>query len=138
MNSARTYDGFTALMSASQNGHLEVVRGLIKSGANVDAVLTNFGGSAVMWASWKGHTGVVRELCSRHCSLSTAATGVDPEANTTPGMTPLMIAARGGHRETVVVLLSSGADPLAVDAQGMTAHAFALDRGHADVCALFA
>ncbi len=138
MNSARTYDGFTALMSASQNGHLEVVRGLIKEGANLDAVLTNCGGSAVMWASGKGRTEVVRELCTHRCSLSLSTTGVDPEANTTPGMTPLMIAAREGHKDTVSVLLSFKADPLAVDDQGWTAHAFAVEKSHTDICALLA
>ena len=85
-----------------------------------------------------GHTEVVRELCARKCSLTISTTGINPEANTTSGMTPLMIAAREGHKGIVAVLLSSGADPLVMDAQGMTAHAFALANGHANVCALLA
>ena len=89
-----------------------------------------------MLASWKGHTEVVRELCARQCSLNISTTGVDPDANTTSGMTPLMIAARDGHKDTVAALLSFGADPSAKDAQGMTAHAFA--SSHPDICALLA
>ena len=49
-----------------------------------------------------------------------------------------MIAARDGHKDTVAVLLSSGADPLVMDAQGMTAHAFALANGHTEICAILA
>ena len=91
-----------------------------------------------MWASQMGHAEIVRELCARHCSLTLSTTGVDPDANTTPGMTPLMIAAREGHKDTVAALLSCGAVPFVMDAQGMTAHAFALANGHAEVCALLA
>jgi ankyrin repeat protein len=49
-----------------------------------------------------------------------------------------MIAAREGHEDTVVALLSCGADPFVMDTQGMTAHAFALVNGHVEVCALLA
>jgi len=33
VNAARTDDGFTALMGASQNGHLEIVRELREQGS---------------------------------------------------------------------------------------------------------
>ena len=55
MNAADPEDGFTALMFASQYGHLKVVRELCKRGANVNAVQADEGFSALLWACEKGH-----------------------------------------------------------------------------------
>jgi ankyrin repeat protein len=57
--------GGTALMHASENGHLEIVRELCRKGANVNAARADNGFTALMLASWNGHQEVVRELCER-------------------------------------------------------------------------
>ena len=62
MNATTTDNGSTALMAASQNGHLEVVRELCERGANVNAARTDNGVTALMFASHYGYLGVVREL----------------------------------------------------------------------------
>jgi len=64
VNASTTNDDDTALMGASQEGHLKVVRQLCERGANVNAATTN-GYTALIWASLKGHLEIVRELCAR-------------------------------------------------------------------------
>ena len=51
MNIATTDEGLTALMLASQDGHLEVVTELCEKGANVNAAQTNNGFTSLMYAS---------------------------------------------------------------------------------------
>jgi hypothetical protein len=53
--------GYTALMSASENNHAEVVKELLKAGADVNAK-TNDGTTASMSASMKGHADIVELL----------------------------------------------------------------------------
>lgn len=52
------YDGRTALMLASGNGHLEVVKMLLQSGASVN-LEDNLGGSALSEACKKGHDQII-------------------------------------------------------------------------------
>jgi ankyrin repeat protein len=53
--------GYTALMTASMDGHTATVQALI--GAGADSNLEDKGGStALMWASIWGHTAIVRAL----------------------------------------------------------------------------
>ena len=52
------------------------------------------------------------------------------------GRTPLHLAAVGGHRATVELLLHNNADPQARDRAGLTALALAERAGHADVAAV--
>ena len=49
------YDGATPLYTAAQTGHLEVVRFLVKSGANKDQHRTNNGATPLCAASENGH-----------------------------------------------------------------------------------
>ena len=65
VDAARTTDGWTALMWASQNGHLEVVRDLCKKSANVNAASTVSGVTALMNACIKGHVTIARFLITQ-------------------------------------------------------------------------
>ena len=64
----RNKDGRTALMVASQNGHIAVVRELLDRYAGVNAT-DRFGFTALMWASGEGHIAVVRELLNRGANI---------------------------------------------------------------------
>ena len=57
--------GISALMVASEEGHLGIVRELCERGANVNAARTSNSFTALMSASQNGHLEVVRELRER-------------------------------------------------------------------------
>ncbi len=61
MNVVTAPDGFTALISASEGGNLEVVQTLLAAGADVRAK-TAFGETAAARASRKGHLEAVQAL----------------------------------------------------------------------------
>lgn len=56
--------------------------------------------------------------------------GASVQSRDVLGRTPLMLAARGGGRELVALLLAAGARPADRDRQGWTALDHARDRGH--------
>ena len=109
----------TALMWASGNGHLEIVRLLIeRGGANVNAARTTDGATALLWASQEGHLETVRCLVERGGANVNAAATVN-------GCTALMSASWQGHLAIVLLLLQHGADRHALSHAGKTAHALA-------------
>ena len=62
VNAPRTADGMTALMWASQNGHVEVGGYLLQRGAHVNATRALCGRTPLMFASMTGHVAAVRLL----------------------------------------------------------------------------
>uniref|UniRef100_A0A8C3XUY9 K Homology domain-containing protein n=1 Tax=Chelydra serpentina TaxID=8475 RepID=A0A8C3XUY9_CHESE len=90
----------TPLMEAAQEGHLELVKYLLASGANVHAT-TATGDTALTYACENGHTDVADVLLQA---------GADLEHESEGGRTPLMKAARAGHLCTVQFLISKGAN----------------------------
>ena len=93
-------DGSTAVMYAAANGDLELVRALIKAGANVK-LKNQFGTSALTEAAIIGSAPVVEALLKA---------GADPNFRTTDGETPLMAAARSGKVDAAKALLAAGAE----------------------------
>ena len=97
---ATAADGSTAIMYAAANGDLELVRALIKAGANVK-LANQFGTSALTEASIIGSAPIVEALLKA---------GADANFKTPNGETPLMAAARSGKVEAAKALLDAGAD----------------------------
>jgi ankyrin repeat protein len=102
----------TALHSASNAGHVEVLRSLVKYGADMEARGAD-GMSPLQLASFNGDPRVV------HCLLDL---GADPNFQDDGDcrLPPLSIVAKSGHSETVRVLLERGADANFRDNDGHT------------------
>jgi ankyrin repeat protein len=110
----------TALHSASREGHIAVVRSLLKCGVDVDA-LGRWNQSPLQLASLGGCLDVLQYLLDH---------GADPNFHDDEDITPLRRAAVGGCLENVRVLLEHHADASAQDKEGFTAiHAVLLDGG---------
>eukprot|EP00899_Mesostigma_viride_P003846 jgi/Mesvir1/13462/Mv16521-RA.1 len=97
--------GKTPLHLASDEGMLDVVRYLIKSGADVNA-LDKGETTPLHLASENGHFGVVQELLK---------SGAAVNAKDQHGLTPLIAASGMGRLDVVQALIESGAD---LDAKG--------------------
>ncbi len=93
-------DGTTAVMYAAANNDLELVRALIKAGADVK-LKNQLGTSAITEASIIGATPIIEALLKA---------GADPNFRTTDGETPIMAAARSGRVDAAKALLAAGAD----------------------------
>ena len=104
-------DGDTALIVASENGHLDVVQLLCEAGANKDKA-DDHGFTALMQASVTGHLEVVRLLCEA---------GADTDKANQEGATALMFASDNGHHDVVQLLCEAGADKDKADRNGDTA-----------------
>jgi len=104
--------GETALMLASLNGDIDLVKLLITKGAQVNKT----GWTALHYAAANGHDDIAKLL------LGYSAYVDAPSPN---GTTPLMMAARGDHLSTIKLLIDKGADINAKNQIGMNALAFA-------------
>nr|XP_044993551.1 kinase D-interacting substrate of 220 kDa isoform X3 [Jaculus jaculus] len=116
--------GQTPLMIAAEQGNLEIVKELIKNGANCTLEdLDNW--TALISASKEGHIHVVEELLK--C-------GVDLEHRDMGGWTALMWACYKGRTDVVELLLSNGANPSVTGLQySVYPIIWAAGRGHADI-----
>lgn len=93
----------TGLMYASIQGHTEVAEMLFAHGADV-RVESKLRNTALGYAASLGRTAIVEALLSR---------GADPDDTFTVGLgvfSVLYLACDNGHKETVKVLISRGAD----------------------------
>ena len=90
------YDGVTALMAAAARNHVEVVRNLLRRGADLDLAQAD-GSSALFMATNTGATAVVRSLLE-----AGARTDSGPH-----GVTPLFAALLGRHQDALALFLDS-------------------------------
>ena len=65
----KTKTGWTALIWASEKGHIEIVRNLVRKGANVDCQHDDYGVTALMMAAREGMTSVVSELLENNANV---------------------------------------------------------------------
>jgi ankyrin repeat protein len=111
-------------MYAAANDDLELVRALIKAGANVK-LKSQLGTSALTEASIIGSAPIVEALLKA---------GADPNFRNQDGETPLMAAARSGKVDAAKALLAAGADINAKESWGgQSAIMWAAAQGQADM-----
>jgi len=120
------YAGWTVLLYATRDGHVEIVRTLLDRGAKVDAVAPR-GITALMVAAQRGHVEIVKLLLVKRAFIN---------ARNDNDNTALMYAAEFGHLDVVKVLVDAGADLNVRDGDRETALGIARRRGHLDIVRL--
>ena len=107
----RPVAGVALLHAAAANGHLEMVRVLLKEGANVD-LQTSLGNTALMHAAGHGHLSILLVLLQH---------SANPDLRSIQGYTALMMAACKGQEACVESLLRAKANTELLDEDGLTA-----------------
>ncbi|KAF0682808.1 Aste57867_25107 [Aphanomyces stellatus] len=116
--------GCTALVLATQAGHVNVVKFLLEHGAKADS--TDQTGSTVLVLAVKMGLYHIVKLCLESCAKL--------EATDAALKTPLILAAERGDLRSVKLLVKFGACLDATDEDDATALFAAVKHGHADVC----
>jgi ankyrin repeat protein len=101
----------TALHSASFEGHLQVVRYLLRHGVDVN-VRNSANSTSLILASWNGHLDVVQCLLDH---------GADSDLRDKFNNTPLMLAVFYGRVDAIRLLLEHKVDVNSQDDKGRTA-----------------
>lgn len=123
---AVAFDRNAALMTAAQQGDVEVATVLLGFGASPGA--ENRCSTALTIAAFGGHTGVIRALLGA---------GADVDAVNASGDTALIVSARYGHADATAILLEAGADTKVLDgADALTAFEVAKMHDKLDVVAM--
>ena len=120
------FAGHTALQAASQNGHLEVLRLLLRSGADLE-LEDKDGDRAVHHAAFGDEPGVMEVI---------ASAGSDLNARNKRRQTALHIAVNKGHVGVVKMLLSLGCHPSLQDSEGDTPLHDSISKKRDDMLAL--
>ena len=133
----RGWIGDTPLHWPAHNGYIEIVRLLLKHGADPNAHEINWiGGTPLHWASER-HVDIVSVLIQSGARVNER---VEHPGSDHLGGTPLIWCARQRDDSADVAkkLLNSGADPNVTDAKGKTAKDWAAERKNLRILAVLA
>ena len=122
MQNVNTKDrhGHTPLMEEAKTGNVELVKDLVKRGADLEAK-SEKGKTALHYAAANGHVDVVNILLEH---------GAVVDARDRDWRTPLMLAAIYGCNHTVQSLVNRGADVSAKTLSGNPALVYAENNNH--------
>ena len=139
--------GDTALMIASQKGHIAIAEALLQAGADVDKA-NSYGDTALMRASLHGHSDIVELLLQAGADVDMVNKGGATALMTAIGdgrtidarvaalSARVMEARTKGRTATVEALLQAGADIDKADSHGLTALIRARRAHHSDIVKL--
>ena len=113
---ARSQNGDTALMVAAYQSDTDTALALIGKGAEINRP----GWTALHYAAASGNVSIIRKLLEESAYI---------DAESPNRTTPLMMAARSGHRDAIQLLLEEGADVLLKNEAGLDAADFARAQG---------
>ncbi|KAG8234318.1 hypothetical protein J437_LFUL013058 [Ladona fulva] len=116
--------GCTALQRAASQGHVIVVKQLLKHGADVNHQDNVHGNSALHEASWKGYSQTVAALCKGRAQLQLKNRG---------GFAALHLCCQNGHNQSCRELLFAGCNPDVQNNYGDTSLHTSARYGHAGV-----
>lgn len=116
-------NGDTALMIAAWQADADTAFALIDKGAQVNRP----GWTALHYAAASGSLPIIRRLLEESAFIDTESPN---------GTTPLMMAARGGRRDAVLLLIDEGADLMLKNERGLTAADFARAQGYEELARL--
>jgi len=119
-------DGYTPLLLAAYNGHVEVMKYLIDNGAQFTEATDN-GYTALLLASYNGRTEVIKWLYENDPNININQT--TPNAN----FTPFLLACQQGHLETAQFLVEHGANTKFHERGGHSPLLMSATEGHTDV-----
>lgn len=112
----RDDEGTPMLNIAARNDQIDLVKWLLKNGADVNAISKDRGYSATMDAVWKRNKDVAALLISAGADLSVVSK---------EGQSILVLAVGIGNTEMCKMLADNGADPDIKDTMGMSAYEYA-------------
>lgn len=134
----RGFMGKTALYNAVENGRLNIVQYLISQNANVNTA--SFAGiTPLMEAAKTGSLRLTEVLIDTDANVNAIERpelGFTNQGDGSAGMTALMFASRGGHREVVEALLAAHAQVTVRNANGKLAVDEARDSGYEGIARL--
>jgi ankyrin repeat protein len=122
----RDEGGNTSLMRAALDGQTQIVKGLLRNGADVNAQNLE-GRTALMFAIINLRTATVKTLLQF---------GADVNVQAHCGCTPLMLAACSGDIGITRALLNRGADARKICWPGKTALVVAIEHGYQAIAEL--
>ena len=108
--------GVPLLCAAARNGHRGVVKMLLDSGADINAVSGDRGNTALMDAAAEKNIEIVRDLIEA---------GADLDVKSKTGQSALILATGQKAEDIAVLLIESGASTEAEDGLGMNAAKYA-------------
>lgn len=128
INAKDVGNGITALIWASQNGHIDVVKVLLDKGADINIKNSN-GVTSLIMAIQNSSMDIVKLLLDKGAEVNT----VRPNDS----VTPLIMALWKGNSDIIKLLLDKGADVNAkLPSIGITAIFMATQNGYVDVVKL--